>query len=77
MGKKSDLFPEFQKFVKTLLPLFSKEKAAKKPIVSFDREYQRTSKALGVSYTSVHRSTDIYTISVADVHSFLLSTIFA
>jgi hypothetical protein len=55
MGKKSDLFPEFQKFVKTLLPLFSKEKYAKKPIVSFDREYQRTSKALGVSYTSVHR----------------------
>jgi hypothetical protein len=26
-----------------------------KPIVSFDRVYQRTSKALGVSYTSVHR----------------------
>jgi hypothetical protein len=33
----------------------SKEKAMKKPIVSFDRVYQRTSKALGVSYTSVHR----------------------
>jgi hypothetical protein len=29
--------------------------ATKKPIVSFDRVYQRTSKALGVSYTSVHR----------------------
>jgi hypothetical protein len=28
---------------------------AKKPIVSFDRVYQMTSKALGVSYTSVHR----------------------
>jgi hypothetical protein len=27
----------------------------KKPIVSFDRVYQKTSKALGVSYTSVHR----------------------
>jgi hypothetical protein len=26
----------------------------KKPIVSFDRVYQKTSKALGVSYTSVH-----------------------
>ena len=34
--------------------LFSKEKATKKPIVSFDRAYQKTSKALGVSYTSVH-----------------------
>jgi hypothetical protein len=30
---------------------FSKEKATKKPIVSFDRVYQKTSKALGVSYT--------------------------
>jgi hypothetical protein len=29
--------------------------ATKKPIFSFDRVYQRTSKALGVSYTSVHR----------------------
>jgi plasmid maintenance system antidote protein VapI len=29
--------------------------AMKKPIVSFDRVYQKTSKALGVSYTSVHR----------------------
>jgi hypothetical protein len=26
-----------------------------KPIVSFDRVYQTTTKALGVSYTSVHR----------------------
>jgi hypothetical protein len=34
---------------------FSKENATKKPIVSFDREYQRTSKALDVSSTSVHR----------------------
>jgi hypothetical protein len=33
----------------------SKEKATKKPIVSFYRVYQKTSKALGVSYTSVHR----------------------
>ena len=50
MGKKSDLSPECQKF-------FSKEKATKKPIVSFDRVhvYQKTSKALGVSYTLVHR----------------------
>jgi hypothetical protein len=38
-----------------LFPFFSKEKATKKPIVSFDRVYQRTSKALCVSYTSVHR----------------------
>ena len=44
-----------QKFVKKLFAFFSKEKATKKPIVSFDRVYQRTSKALGVSYTSVHR----------------------
>ena len=49
MGKKSDLSPECQKFVKKWFAFFSKE------IVSFDRVYQRTSKALGVSYTSVHR----------------------
>ena len=55
MGKKSDLSPECQKFVKKLFAFFSKEKATKKPIVSFDRVYQRTFKALGVSYTSVHR----------------------
>ena len=54
-GKKSDLSPECQKFVKKLFAVFSKEKATKKPIVSFDRVYQRTSKALGVFYTSVHR----------------------
>jgi hypothetical protein len=42
-------------FVKRLFAFFSKEKATKKPIVSFDRVYQKTSKALGVSYTSVHR----------------------
>ena len=51
MGKKS----ECQKFVKKLFAFFSKKKATKKPIVSFDRVYQRTSKALGVFYTSVHR----------------------
>ena len=55
MGKKSDLSPECQKFVNKLFAFFSKEKATKKPIVSFDRVYQKTSKALGVSYTSVHR----------------------
>ena len=55
MGKRFDFSPECQKFVKKLLVFFSKEKATKKPIVSFDRVYQRTSKALGVSYTSVHR----------------------
>jgi hypothetical protein len=38
-----------------LFAFFSKEKATKKPIVSFDRVYQRTFKALGVSFTSVHR----------------------
>ena len=43
------------KFVNKLFAFFSKEKATKKPIVSFDRVYQRISKALGVSYTSVHR----------------------
>ena len=46
---------ECQKFVKKLLAFFSKEKATKKSIVSFDRVYQKTSKALGVSYTSLHR----------------------
>jgi hypothetical protein len=56
MGKQSDLFPECQKFVKKFF-FFSKENATKKPIVSFDRVYQKTSKALGVSYTSVHRIT--------------------
>ena len=55
MGKKSDLSPECQKFVKKLFAFYSKEKATKKPIVTFDRLYQKTSKALGVSYTSVHR----------------------
>jgi hypothetical protein len=40
---------------KSCFAFFSKEKATMKPIVSFDRVYQRTSKALGVSYTSVHR----------------------
>jgi hypothetical protein len=53
MGKKSDLSPECQKFVKRLFAYFSKEKATKKPIVSFDRVYKKASKALGVSYTSV------------------------
>jgi hypothetical protein len=51
MGKKSDLSLECQK----LFAFFSKEKAMKKPIVLFDRVYQKTSKALGVYYTSVHR----------------------
>ena len=55
MGKKSDLSPECQKFVNKLFAFYSKEKATKKPIVTFDRVYQKTSKALGVSYTSVHR----------------------
>jgi hypothetical protein len=58
MGKKSDLSPEFQKFVNKLFAFYSKEKATKKPIVTFDRVYQKTSKALGVSYTSVHRITN-------------------
>ena len=57
MSKQSDLSPECQKFVKKLFAFFGKENATKKPIVSFDRVYQRTSKALGVSYTSVHRIT--------------------
>ena len=55
MGNKSDLSPVCQKFVKKLFAFFSNEKTTKKPIVSFDKVYQRTSKALGVSYTSVHR----------------------
>ena len=54
MGK-IDLSTECQKFVKKLFAFYSKEKATKKPVVSFDRVYQKTYKALGVSYTSVHR----------------------
>jgi hypothetical protein len=54
MGKQSDLSPECQKFVKKLFAFLSKKKTKKKPIVSFDRVYQKTSKALGVSDTSVH-----------------------
>jgi hypothetical protein len=42
MGKKSDIFPECQKFVKKLFAFFSKEKATKKPIVSFDRILNKT-----------------------------------
>ena len=38
-----------------LFAFLSKENASKEPIVSFDRVYQKTSKALGVSYTLVHR----------------------
>ena len=56
MGKKSDLSPECHKFVKKLFAFYSKEKTTKKPIVTFDRVYQKTSKAVGVSYTSVHVS---------------------
>jgi predicted nucleic-acid-binding protein len=55
MGKKSVLSPECQKFVQKLFAFFSKEKARKKSIVSFDRVFQKTSKALGVSCTSVKR----------------------
>ena len=33
-----------------LFAFLSKENASKKPIVSFDRVYQKTSKALGMSY---------------------------
>jgi hypothetical protein len=47
--------PECQTIGRKLFAFDSKEKATKKPIVSFDRVYQKTSKALGVSYTSVHR----------------------
>jgi hypothetical protein len=53
--EQSDLSPECQKFMKMLFAFFSKEKATTKPIVSFDRVYQKTSKDLGVYYTSVHR----------------------
>jgi hypothetical protein len=53
MGKKSDLSPECQKFVKKLFAFFSKE------IVSFDRVYQRTSKALGVSYNFTGKIPDV------------------
>jgi hypothetical protein len=40
---------------KVVCLFFSKEKATMKPIFSFDRVYQKKSKDLGVSYTSVHR----------------------
>jgi hypothetical protein len=46
---------KLKQFVKKLFVFLSKEKVTKKPIVSFDRVYQRTYKALGVSFTSVHR----------------------
>jgi hypothetical protein len=54
MGKKSDLSPESQKFVKKMFAFFSKEKAMKKQLSHLIGYivYQRTSKALGVSYTS-------------------------
>jgi hypothetical protein len=71
MGKKSDLSPECQKFVKKLFAFFSKEKARKKPIVSFDRVFQKTSKALGVSCTSVHREKD-FTGKIPDIRMALL-----
>ena len=51
MGKKCDLSAECQKFVKKVVCLFQLGKGNEKPIVP----YQKTSKALGVSYTSVHR----------------------
>jgi hypothetical protein len=41
------------KFVKKLFAIFSKEKAKKKPIVSFDRVYQRASKDLIESFISL------------------------
>jgi hypothetical protein len=40
--------------MREMLVRFIKSTRTKKPIVSFDRVYQRTSTALGVSYTSVH-----------------------
>ena len=43
------------KVCKKCFAFLSKEKATKKPIVPFDRVYQKTSKASDVSYTSVHR----------------------
>ena len=43
------------KVCKKVVCLFWKEQATKKLIVSFDRVYQCTSKALSVSYTSVYR----------------------
>jgi hypothetical protein len=49
MGKKYDLSPECQVCKKKLFAFFSKRKATKKPIVSFGRVYQKTSKSLGVS----------------------------
>ena len=42
------------KVCKKVACLFSKEKATKKPIVSFNRVYRKTSKAFGVSYTLVN-----------------------
>jgi hypothetical protein len=46
------------KVCKKVVCLFNKEKTTKKPIVSFDRVYQKTSKALGVSYMRVRVSLD-------------------
>jgi hypothetical protein len=47
------------KVCKKVVCLFSKEKATKKPIVSFDRVYQRTSKDLGVMRVRVNLDFDI------------------
>jgi hypothetical protein len=41
MGKKSDLSPECQKFVKKFFAFFSKENVTKKSIVSFDPRSMR------------------------------------
>ena len=50
MGKNSALSQECQRFVIKLFAFFSKEKVTKKPIVSFDRVYQKTFQALGAPY---------------------------
>jgi 5'-3' exonuclease len=50
MGQKSDLSPECQKFVKKLFAFFSKEKAMKKPIVSFDAASAKTIRSITITF---------------------------
>jgi hypothetical protein len=57
MGKKSDLSAECQKFVKKLFAFFSKEMQRRSQLSHLIGYivYQKTSKALGVSYTFFYK----------------------
>ena len=56
MGKKSDLSPECQKFVKkSCLPFLVRKRQRRSQLSHLIGYIKRHSKALGVSYTLVHR----------------------